>query len=153
MLGLLPAELVSRVRPVVKDTNNVGAVDTGESTELSQTTDAFWLPSMTELCGYQGPETFGKGYEYLSDLYSYEGAQYQLFNELGISGLSANEAIVRRVAGERVYWWERTPSADASVGMPSTVFNRVMRDGDAFNGATPGDAPAEPTYVIPGFCL
>lgn len=34
-----------------------------------------------------------------------------------------------------------------------TAFNRVMADGDAFNGATPGDAPAEDTYVFPGFCL
>lgn len=37
-----------------------------------------WLPSMSELCGYQAPETFTEGCEYLSDLYSGEGEQYQL---------------------------------------------------------------------------
>ena len=69
---------------------------------------------MSELCGYQGPKTFSKEYTYLSALYSGEGNQYQLFYELGISGLTANERLVRKVDGQPVYWWERTPSADSS---------------------------------------
>ena len=153
MPALLPAELAARVREVVKVSNNVGAVDAGDEAELTRTADAFWLPSMSELCGYQGPETFAEGYEYLSHLYSDEGAQYQLFRELGVSGLTENDALVREVDGKSVFWWERTPSADGSVGEPSTLFNRVMRNGDAFCGAIPGEAPDEPTYVIPGFCL
>lgn len=108
---------------------------------------------MSELCGYQGPETFAEGFEYLSHLYSDEGAQYQLFRELGVSGLTENDALVREIDGKSIFWWERTPSADGSVDEPSTLFNRVMQNGDAFCGATPGEAPDEPTYVIPGFCL
>lgn len=153
MPALLPAELVARVREVVKVSNNMGAVDAGDEAELTRTADAFWLPSMSELCGYQGPETFAEGYEYLSHLYSDEGTQYQLFRELGVSGLTENDALVREVDGKSVFWWERTPSADGSVGAASTVFNRVMHNGDAFCGAVPGEAPDEPTYVIPGFCL
>lgn len=153
MPALLPAELAARVREVVKVSNNVGAVGAGDEAELTRTADAFWLPSMSELCGYQGPETFAEGYEYLSHLYSDEGTQYQLFRELGVSGLTENDALVREVDGKSVFWWERTPSADGSVGEPSTLFNRVMRNGDAFCGAVPGEAPDEPTYVIPGFCL
>lgn len=153
MPALLPAELAARVREVVKVSNNVGAVDAGDEAELTRTADAFWLPSMSELCGYQGPETFAEGYEHLSHLYSDEGTQYQLFRELGVSGLTENDALVREVDGKSVFWWERTPSADGSVGEPSTLFNRVMRNGDAFCGAVPGEAPDEPTYVIPGFCL
>ena len=99
---------------------------------------------MSELCGYQGPETLSEEYTYLSALCSGEGNQYQLFYELGISGLTANERLVRRVDGQPVYWWERTPSADGSEGAASTAFNRVMAD---------GDAPAEDTYVFPGFCF
>ncbi|WP_126421135.1 hypothetical protein [Parolsenella catena] len=60
--------------------------------------------------------------------------------ELGISGLTANERLVRKVDGQPVYWWERTPSADSSEDAASTAFNRVMAD---------GDAPAEDTYVFP----
>ena len=48
-----------------------------------------------------------------------------------------NERIVREVDGQAIYWWERTPSADGSEGEASTLFNRVMTDSDAFNGATP----------------
>ena len=149
--GLLPGELVSRVIAVDKLTNNVGA--TRDASAITTTSDAFWVPSMSELCGYQGPETFSEEFSYLSALYSGEGSQYQLFYELGISGLTANERLVRTVDGQPIYWWERTPSADGSEGAASTAFNRVMADGDAFDGATPGDAPAEETYVLPGFCL
>lgn len=151
--ALLPAELALRVRPVSKVSNNVGGVDAGDVIELTRTSDSFWLPSMSELCGYQGPDTFAEGFEYLSRLYSEEGDQYQLFRELGVSGLTENDALVREVDGKSVFWWERTPSADGSLGEPSTLFNRVMRNGDAFCGAVPGEAPDEPTYVIPGFCL
>ncbi len=148
---LLPSELVSNVVAVDKLTNNAGAAR--DASAITTTSDTFWVPSMSELCGYQGPETFSEEYAYLSALYSGEGNQYRLFYELGISGLTANERLVRRVDGQPVYWWERTPSADGSEGAASTAFNRVMTDGDAFDGATPGDARAEDTYVFPGFCF
>lgn len=148
---LLPSELVSNVVAVDKLTNNAGAAR--DASAITATSDTFWVPSMSELCGYQGPETFSEEYAYLNALYSSEGNQYQLFYELGISGLTANERLVRRVDGQPVYWWERTPSADGSEGAASTAFNRIMADGDAFDGATPGDALAEDTYVFPGFCF
>ena len=148
---LLPDELVGNAVAVDKLTNNAGA--TRDASAITTTSDTLWVPSMSELCGYQGPETFSKEYTYLSALYSGEGNQYQLFYELGISGLTANERLVRKVDGQPVYWWERTPSADSSEGAASTAFNRVMADGDAFDDATPGDAPAEDTYVFPGFCF
>ena len=148
---LLPGELVGNAAAVDKLTNNAGA--TRDASAITTTSDTLWVPSMSELCGYQGPETFSKEYTYLSALYSGEGNQYQLFYELGISGLTANERLVRKVDGQPVYWWERTPAADVSECAASAAFNRVMADGDAFDGATPGDAPAEDTYVFPGFCF
>ncbi len=148
---LLPSELVSNVVAVDKLTNNAGAAR--DASAITATSDTFWVPSMSELCGYRGSETFSEEYAYLSAPYSGEGNQYQLFYELGISRLTANERLVRRVDGQPVYWWERTPAADVSEGAASTAFNRVMADGDAFNGAIPGDTHAEDTYVFPGFCF
>ena len=58
--GLLPAELARHVRAVSKTTNNMGAVSKDAPFSLTQTDDAYWLPSMSELCGAQGPETFSK---------------------------------------------------------------------------------------------
>ena len=109
---LLPGELAGNAVVVDKLTNNAGA--TRDASAITATSDTFWVPSMSELCGYQGPETFSKEYTYLSALYSGEGNQYQLFYELGISGLTANERLVRKVDGQPVYWWERTPAADVS---------------------------------------
>lgn len=57
------------------------------------------------------------------------------------------------VAGKKICYWERTPSADCSEGADSTYFNRVGKDGDVFCWATPGNAPDQKTYVLPGFCI
>ena len=148
---LLPSELVSNVVAVDKLTNNAGAAR--DASAITATSDTFWVPSMSELCGYQGPETFSEDYAYLSALYSGEGNQYRLFYELGISGLTANERLVRRVGGQPVYWWERTPSADGSEGAASTAFNRVMADGGAFDGATPRRRARRGHVRVPGILL
>lgn len=108
---------------------------------------------MSKLCGYQAPETFAEGCEYLSTLYSGEGEQYQLYREQSVSGLTTNDAMIRTVAGQKICYWERTPSSDCSEGADSTYFNRVGKDGDVFNWATPGNKPDQMTYVLPGFCI
>lgn len=150
-LALLPNSLRKQIRSVRKLTNNTGT--TIDVASITPTDDKLWLPSMSELCGHQAPETFSKGYEYLSDLYSGEGNQYQLYQEQGISGLTQNSAIVRTANDKKIYYWERTPSADRSGGSETTFFNRVGKDGDAFSWATPGNAPTQTTYVLPGFCI
>ena len=50
---LLPSELVSNVVAVDKLTNNAGA--TRDASAITATSDTFWVPSMSKLCGYQGP--------------------------------------------------------------------------------------------------
>ena len=59
---LLPSELVSNVVAVDKLTNNAGAAR--DASAITTTSDTFWVPSMSELCGYQGPETFSEEYAY-----------------------------------------------------------------------------------------
>lgn len=150
-MATLPYPLHQQIRSVRKLTNNTGA--TKEAASITVTDDKLWLPSMSELCGYQAPETFAEGFEYLSALYSGEGNQYQLYREQGVSGLTANNTMIRTVDGKKICYWERTPSADCSEGADSTLFNRVGKDGDVFSWATPGNDPDQKTYVLPGFCI
>ena len=150
-MATLPYPLHQQIRSVRKLTNNVGA--TKDAASITATDDKLWLPSMSELCGYQAPETFAEGFEYLSALYSGEGDQYQLYREQGVSGLTANNTMIRTVDGKKICYWERTPSADCSEGADSTLFNRVGKDGDVFCWATPGNDPDQKTYVLPGFCI
>lgn len=150
-MATLPDPLHHQIRSVKKLTNNTGA--TKEAASITVTDDKLWLPSMSELCGYQAPETFAEGFEYLSALYSGEGDQYQLYREQGVSGLTANNTMIRTVDGKKICYWERTPSADCSEGADSTLFNRVGKDGDVFCWATPGNDPDQKTYVLPGFCI
>lgn len=150
-MATLPNPLHCQIRSVRKLTNNTGA--TKEAASITVTDDKLWLPSMSELCGYQAPETFAEGFEYLSALYSGEGDQYQLYREQGVSGLTANNTMIRTVDGKKICYWERTPSADCSEGADSTLFNRVGKDGDVFCWATPGNDPDQKTYVLPGFCI
>lgn len=150
-MATLPNDLHLQIRSVRKLTNNTGA--TKNASSITATDDKLWLPSMSELCGYQAPETFAEGCEYLSALYSEEGEQYQLYREQNMSGLTTNDAMVRTVAGKKICYWERTPSADCSEGADSTYFNRVGKDGDVFSWATPGNKPDQMTYVLPGFCI
>lgn len=150
-IAMLPDDLRHQIRSVRKLTNNTGG--TKDAGSITTTDDKLWLPSMSELCGYQAPETFAEGYEYLSALYSGEGDQYQLYHEQGISGLTTNDAMIRTVDGKKICYWERTPSADCSEEADSTYFNRVGKDGDVFSWATPGNKPDQMTYVLPGFCI
>lgn len=150
-LAMLPDELARCIAPVRKLANNTGA--TTDPASITATDDALWLPSMSELCGYQKPETFSEGFEYLSELYSNEGDQYQLYREQNVSGLTANDALIRTVDDKRICYWERTPCADSSRDAGSTMFNRVGSNGDAFSFAVPGNKPRQDTYVIPGFCI
>ena len=150
-MATLPYPLHLQIRSVRKLTNNTGA--TKDASSITATDDKLWLPSMSELCGYQAPETFTEGCEYLSALYSGEGDQYQLYREQNVSGMTTNDAMIRTVDGKKIYYWERTPSADCSEGADSTYFNRVGKDGDVFCWATPGNDPDQKTYVLPGFCI
>lgn len=72
-MATLPDDLRNQIRSVRKLTNNTGG--TKDASSITATDDKLWLPSMSELCGYQAPETFAEGCEYLSALYSGEGEQ------------------------------------------------------------------------------
>lgn len=70
-MATLPKDLRHQIRSVRKLTNNTGG--TKDVSSITATDDMLWLPSMSELCGYQAPDMFAEGCEYLSALYSGEG--------------------------------------------------------------------------------
>lgn len=111
-MATLPDDLRNQIRSVRKLTNNTGG--TKDASSITATDDKLWLPSMSELCGYQAPETFAEGWEYLSALYSGEGEQYQLYREQGVSGLTTNDAMIRTVAGKRSATGSAPPAPTAA---------------------------------------
>lgn len=148
-MATLPDNLRNQIRSVRKLTNNTGG--TKDVSSITATDDILWLPSMSELCGYQAPETFAEGSEYLSALYSGEGDQYQLYREKSVSGLTTNDAMIRTVAGKKICYWERTPSADCSEGADSTYFNRVGKTATYLAGQRPETIRTKRPMSYPAF--
>lgn len=99
LLDSLPKEVSSVVVPVVKHTNAVG--ETTDPASVVATNDWLWLPSYSELGGHMDIDD-----DAYDDVYNAEGAQYQLFSDLGVRWDKPNEIL----ALEGVeFWWERTP--------------------------------------------
>ena len=150
-MELLPQELQTIIKPVMKTSNNLGAAT--DASALTALRASLWLPAMVELVGVQPPKSFSKDFRYLAALYNGEGTEYQLFRELKTTPYGANKTLVRQWGGTSAYWWQRTVSPDTSQAEGKLYLNRVGRDGDAFMHAVPADAPDKPTCVIPGFCI
>ncbi|MFR2030576.1 MAG: hypothetical protein ACLS3M_03660 [Collinsella sp.] len=53
-MATLPDDLRNQIRSVRKLTNNTGG--TKDVSSITATDDILWLPSMSELCGYQAPK-------------------------------------------------------------------------------------------------
>ena len=95
----LPSEISSVVAPVLKYTNAVG--ETTDPDDVVATTDYLWIPSYSELGGYMDIDDDDH-----DDVYNAEGAQYQLFSDLGVSWDTPNDILA--LDGVE-FWWERTP--------------------------------------------
>ena len=95
----LPREISSVVVPVLKYANAVG--ETTDSDDVVATTDRLWIPSYSELGGYMDIDDDDH-----DDVYNAEGAQYQLFSDLGVSWDTPNDILA--LDGVE-FWWERTP--------------------------------------------
>ena len=134
-MATLPDDLRNQIRPVRKLTNNTGA--TKDVSSITATDDMLWLPSMSELCGYQAPETFTEGCEYLSDLYNGEGEQYQLYREQSVSGLTTNDAMIRTVAGQKICYWERTPAPTAAKALTRRTLTALEKTATCLAGQRP----------------
>lgn len=129
LISLLPEEVSAKIVAVDKPANAVAGSGGAQTT----TSDTLWLPSYSEIVGdlSSGNKRYG--------LYEQEGAQYQLFSDLGIDWDGANEVLACSD-----YWWLRTP--DPSNG---SWYMCVTADGLP----TYGHLPATEDAVLMGFCL
>ena len=162
-LDLLPDDLAAVVVPVLKETSNQ-AVRYGSSDisgAVTQTADALWVPSMSEVCGavtimtdeYGSSRTANTEYVAFApydELLSSEGEQYAYFASLGISGASqAWPALVTSYSGQSCAWWLRTSYPFTYSSSTERFCYQVMASGLP-SGLVAADDVAG---VVVGFCL
>ena len=158
-LELLPDELAASVTSVTKRTNNVGV--TSDAASVTETADALWLFSASEVCGpitwftdeYGTEPNAYTGYADFvpyDALLSAEGEQYELFAAAGVSPTSdPSGALELEYAGGPVAWWYRTAYPYSFTGTDASYFFQVMSSG--YPSTT---APASATAgVVAGLCL
>lgn len=156
---LLPEELLSAIVPVKKRTNNVGV--SAEAGSVSETSDALWLFSASEVCGdidwfaeeYGEEPNYYTGYVDFSvydELLSSEGEQYEYFKGKGVTSLTdPNGALSLSYGGSSTSWWYRTAYPYTFTGEDESFFYQVMSSGYP---SSVGLA-AEPAGVTVGLCL
>ncbi|MBM6675155.1 hypothetical protein H6A07_00100 [Olsenella uli] len=156
---LLPEGLASRVRTVTKSTNNVGV--TSDSASVTQTDDALWLFSLSEVCGpidlfaneygdQVRARTYYIDYTVYDALLSGEGEQYPLFAQKGVSCLSdSSGALALEYGGAPTSWWYRTSYPYTFTGDDAYYFYQAMETG--YPSAL-GQAD-QPAGVVVGLCL
>lgn len=102
--NLMPAELQTKVKPVIKLTNNIGGGSDNVHAAVTDTTDRLFLLSYSEIV-----ETPYSGWSSNSWLAS-EGTQYEVFKgkvtntERPGAGNKGNNSAI----GIGDYWWERS---------------------------------------------
>lgn len=123
--GFLPEDAASAIVPVVKYTNAVG--ETTDPSSVVATVDTLWIPSYSEMGGYMDIAD-----DEHDDVYNAEGAQYQLFSDLGVRWDTPNEILA---FGGIEFWWERTPDP-----MDGRFFMCVGGDGTPWYARTPDNS-------------
>lgn len=133
----LPSEVQDVVVPVLKESNNLGK--TTSVSDVTQTTDTLWLPSVHELAGdvnWDYREQANAAY--YNDVFNAEGSQYEYYTQQGVATEGSNSSLA---LGE--VWWLRSTG-------PSTGRGRyVDTNGDPSMFGNSNDAHG----VVVGFCL
>lgn len=133
----LPTEVQNVIVPVLKESNNLGK--TTSTSDVTQTTDTLWLPSVHELAGdvnwtYREQQNAS----YYNDVFNAEGTQYEYYAQQGVATEGSNPSLA---LGE--VWWLRSTG-------PSTGRGRyVDTNGDPSTYGNSNDAHG----VVVGFCL
>ena len=149
--GMLPSDLKGVIKAASKKTNSSAYTTPGA---VSTTSDKLWLLSYAEVAGTPSPNSLIGGSGIPAETYGMEGAQYQLFNEKGVSAGEENDVLSRLfvgqdgnglvMSGEACPWWLRSLSMTWASG-----YAACDADGDPFNAwMTDHDIG-----VVPGFCL
>ena len=152
LTALLPSELLDQTLPVTKLSNNHGGSQSGTlpTSIVTETVDRLWVPSYVELAGSSeanelwGPSHGTGEFTWCNPIVAAEGAQYDLFSQLGIVSYQSNQSLVRSYDGSSTSWWLR--SANPHLVNDSLC---VDSDGDPSIDATPRNRLG----VVPGFCI
>ena len=142
-LGMLPNDLHTAIRPVIKMTNNTG--NTHDTTSVTMTEDSLWIPSVNEVAGdvswvWSSDADNSGGYNAVLNA---EGDQYAVFASAVTETDGPNAALALRGDGSSS-WWLRTSSASVT-----SNYRYVTEDG---NPSGFGNASGERGDSI-GFCL
>lgn len=142
-LGMLPNDLHTAIRPVIKMTNNTG--NTHDTTSVTMTEDSLWIPSVNEVAGdvswvWSSDADNSGGYNAVLNA---EGDQYAVFASAVTETDGPNAALALRGDGSSS-WWLRTSSASVT-----SNYRYVTEDG---NPCGFGNASGERGVCI-GFCL
>lgn len=133
-VATLPEELQANLVSVAKTTNSFSLAGTQETTQ-----DKVWVASYSELVG----ELEASCERYSS--YLSEGAQYQLFSDMGITWHEPGEVLI--VQGDCANWWTRSPDP-----VNSGLFI-APRNSDGYPGYARNPALSGEIGVVPAFCL
>lgn len=78
----LPTDLRKNIVAVKKKTNNVGWVNSSDTSVVTSTSDKLWLPSVVEVYGTD----LESAYSWYVDVYYAEGSQYQYYKGMHVTG-------------------------------------------------------------------
>lgn len=157
--SLLPEELSDHLVEVAKLTNNIGV--TTATSDVTQTSDALWLFSLTEVCGpvdlfatEYGADirarTYYDDYTVYDDVLSAEGTQYEYFAQAGVTDQDdASGILALGYAGSAASWWYRSPYPYTFGYEDEYFFYQVMPSGFP---STIGYASQEAGVTL-GLCL
>lgn len=159
-LALLPGEVSSSVKTVLKTTNN-----TGTSYEpvagLTQTADALWVPSGSELYGtltwfaqeYGDEPIANTGYLDMApydEAISSEGAQYQYFAERGLADREDPSGVLASAFGQLSGgFWTRSAYPVRIFETDEGMFYQVLSSGYPSTVLQASQA----NNVVVGFCI
>ena len=156
---LLPERLADNLVEVTKLTNNVGV--TSDAAAVTETSDALWAFSLTEVCGpvdlfatEYGDEvrarTYYQDYTLYDTLLSQEGAQYEYFADAGVSDQADGSGVLAQSYGSSpCAWWYRSAYPYTFNVGDAYFFYQVM---DSGYPSTIGYA-SQSAGVVVGLCL
>ncbi|ACV21907.1 Uncharacterised protein [Slackia heliotrinireducens] len=100
-LRFLPDDLSRSIIPVEKRTNNKGK--TNGSSDVTETNDQIWVPSLVELVGLLDRDSFLDHARFTADIYNAEGKQYELYKYYDVVFGGGCSEISKEWC-----WWERS---------------------------------------------
>ena len=153
-INLLPEDLSSNIKTVVKTTNNANCKVNGLG-DTSTTQDKLWLLSASEVCGqikwYSSEQTYGNIHNTsIDDIMNKEGSQYEYFKTNGVTDTSDKHGVLSMTyADQPATWWYRSPHAYESDTVEGSFFYSVMDTGYPFGYFPPNTNQG----VVFGFCI